>query len=414
MRKSRAAIRRATRKFPHAKILIVGCYSTYDTDRLEKLLRDANIPVTQGRVLSHYQNLEPSLVSFLRRRPSNGSLSVGGAGPDSIKHRRRQAAAHAPDRTLPALRNFPERQRAFVKVQDGCDAFCSYCIVCYTRPVVQSRPVAEILEECRGLLAAGHKELVLCGVFLGAFGRSTAIRRKWDALDTDPLAELLRAVAALPNLWRVRLSSLEPGDLGDELLRLAAETETVAPHFHLPLQSGADTVLRRMNRQYRAAEFLDAARRLHQTLDRPALTTDIIVGYPGETEEQFRQTLAVARDAAFAKIHAFPFSAIEPTAAWKHRHEAPAPDVVRARLERLATLETELAREYRRRFLGDILTGVVESTAPAHGRRIAMTDRYLSVTFPASREESLAGSIVRLRITGIDEQGLLGERIEPQ
>jgi len=170
---------------------------------------------------------------------------------DSIRARRQAAVkVKSPGtRRLGPIEHFPRHQRAFVKVQDGCDAFCSYCIVPYARANVWSRDADEVVAECRRLVQAGHKEIVLAGVFLGAYGRDTTIRRRWDKRP-DALAGLVRRVADIDGLWRVRLSSLEPGDLTDELLAAAGELPNFAPHFHLPLQSGSPRILSRMNRQY--------------------------------------------------------------------------------------------------------------------------------------------------------------------
>jgi threonylcarbamoyladenosine tRNA methylthiotransferase MtaB len=295
-----------------------------------------------------------------------------------------------------------------VKIQDGCDAFCSYCIVCYTRPRVRSRTPEDILDECRTLVAAGHREIVLCGVFLGAFGRSTAIRRKWTQ-PSDALADLLERVANIPGLWRVRLSSLEPGDVTPRLLGAFAENPTVAPHLHLPLQSGSGPILHRMNRQYTPEQFLDAVRLVRRELDRPAITTDIIAGFPGEMHEDFLATLEVAQQAGFSKIHAFPFSAIEGTAAWTFRQDAPPKSIVRQRLGKLAQIEAQLAHAYRQQFVGEQLQALLESTVTDEGLRIAMTDRYLPAAF--ADENAQPGEVVKLKITGVTPTGLAADRL---
>jgi len=194
-----------------------------------------------------------------------------------------------------------------------------------------------VMDECTNLMGAGHKEIVLAGVFLGAYGRETAIRRRWDG-KAAPLIELIRSVAAIDGLWRVRLSSLEPGDLTDDLLALWSDLPNLAPHFHLPLQSGSGRILKSMNRQYTPEQFSQTVRRLREDLDQAAVTTDIIVGFPGESDDDFAQTLDMARESGFAKIHAFPFSAIEGTAAWLRRDEIPPKDVVKDRLARLGKL----------------------------------------------------------------------------
>ncbi len=443
MQKSRQAIRRAVRRSPGAAVLVTGCYGDYDGARIARLLAALSLPPEKTFIAGHHEPLSEAIRQVVRTvsDPGDGpatqacgapaeqlrddeSMNAGkfaacATTPASIRARRQAAVK----KNLPAagsgepIRRFADRQRAFVKVQDGCDAFCSYCIVPYTRCRVRSRSVGEVVEECRLLVAAGHKEIVLCGVFLGAFGRKTALRRRWD--DTPgKLPELLRRVAGIEGLWRVRLSSLEPGDLDDELLAAAAELPNFAPHLHLPLQSGSDDVLRRMNRQYAVADFRRATERLGETLDRPAITTDIIVGFPGEGEAEFAETLDAVRDAGLAKIHAFRFSAIEGTAAWEYRDEAPAPGIVRDRLERLSQLGRRTATAYRRQFVGEMLEALVESPRRSDGETVrrAMTDRYITVRFrrPGEAESGeLTGRVVRLKITDVTDEGLAGELTEP-
>ena len=442
MRKSRQAIRRALRRSPQAAILIAGCYGDYDGRRLRAMLAELNVPPRRVAFAGHHGDVAACVEQFARDlrgsdgagpdrsriraepRGDDGCMSAPcdariTASPASIRTRRKAAVkANVPGASrLPPLRHFAGHHRAFVKVQDGCDAFCAYCVVPYTRPRVGSRSPGDIVAECRRLVAAGHREIVLCGVFLGAFGRSTAVRRRWpDA--PSPLGDLLRRVAGIDGLWRVRLSSIEPGDVTDDLLAAFGELPNAAPHFHLPLQSGSRRILRRMNRQYTAREYRRTVDRVRSALDRPAVTTDVIVGFPGETEEDFAATLDAARHAGFAKIHAFPFSPVEGTAAWTYRHEAAPPQAVRARLARLAELEAQLAADYRRSFVGETMEALVEGP-PRRGRKgtashQAMTDRYLTVAFPPPPgPDDLTGRIVRLHVDAVTSAGLAGTLEEP-
>jgi threonylcarbamoyladenosine tRNA methylthiotransferase MtaB len=277
----------------------------------------------------------------------------------------------------------------------------------YTRPVVWSRSIEQIEDECRELVRAGHKEIVLTGVFLGAFGRETAVRRRWGDAPAA-LPTLIEHIAAIEGLWRVRLSSLEPGDVTDELLTVCRLAPNVAPHFHLPLQSGSRRILNRMNRKYTPGRFRRTIDRLMGAFDRPALTTDIIVGFPGETDTDFAETLAVARHAGFAKIHAFPFSAVEGTAAWKYRSEAPPPGVVKSRMAELAELEDQTAADYRRRFVGQEMEALVERAKHEQSHLEAMTDRYMTVRFRPPAEANLTGMVVTLRIDDLSAEGLDG------
>ena len=324
------------------------------------------------------------------------------------------------------LIRFPGHQRAFVKVQDGCDAFCAYCVVPYTRPIVQWRSPELVERECRNLLRAGHKELVLCGVFLGAYGRPTARRRRW-AGEPSLLPDLVRRIGALPGLWRLRLSSLEPGDLTDDLLDALRATPAAAWHFHLPLQSGSPRVLRRMNRQYAPEDFRLAVGRIRSACPDAAITTDILVGFPGEGDEDFRLTLEMARHAGFSKIHAFAFSAIEGTAAWTYRRESPPPEVVRRRLAELSALERDLSAAYRVRFVGRMMEALVEITPRCHGSELAspkrlreggsaedragqaMTDRYLTIYFRDAGPQP--GEVAAFHVTGVHPDGLAGRLV---
>ena len=454
MHKSRQAVRRAARRWNDASLLVTGCYSDYDRRRVWQLLRDQGLPASRCVVAGHHDDLDQAarqaiaLVPCQRTldacHPQAESLPLGGAAafeehpqakgrlgggtqthqfisdetqiksvaaPENIRSRRLDAIRRrAPGaEPLPSIARFPGHQRAFVKIQDGCDAFCAYCIVPYTRPRVWSRSIEQVVAECRQLARAGHREVVLSGVFLGAFGRATAIRRRWD--NAPPaLAELLRRLGKIEGLWKIRLSSLEPLDADGPLLDAAAGLPNFAPHFHLPLQSGSEKILRRMNRQYTPEQFRQAVARIRERFDRPALTADVIVGFPGEDEDDFARTLEMARFAGFSKMHAFPFSAIEGTAAWTYKDEAPPPQIVRRRMNSLAALERELAGDYRRQFVGQVLEALVEQpdddSRPAAGPgRQAMTDRYLTVRFDG---DVAAGQVVALKITGAGAKHLVG------
>ncbi len=417
MAKSRNSLSRAVRKRPEAAVIIAGCYCDYDRERLQKTLDDLGVPINRRMLTGHHHDVAGDIQTFVRflsqadlAEKSLDNQPALPCKPDTIKARRLTAVKGnvASTKNLPQIRKFSDRQRAFVKVQDGCDAFCSYCVVPYTRPRVWSRPQEEILDECRVLVDSGHREIVLCGVFIGAFGQQTTIRRKWPA-QTNALAELLRRVCDIDNLWRVRLSSIEPGDVTEKLLDTLAECPKAAPHLHLPLQSGSPTILRSINRQYTADQFRQTVQRVRQTLDRPALTTDIIVGLPGETDADFAQTIDIAREAEFAKIHAFPFSAIEGTAAWHQRDQVPPHEIVKARMAELADLEAESARQYRLPFVGQTVEALVEGPRRGQACRHGMTDRYQSIHFtPPKPPQGLTGQVVRLRVDAATAEGLDG------
>jgi threonylcarbamoyladenosine tRNA methylthiotransferase MtaB len=417
MRKSRQTIRKQLRGNANAAVLVTGCYSDYDTEAIIRILTSLGIRRHLAHVAGHHGDLAEVIGKIIADLRANGpevqqsteSTNSPICTRNNIKARRNIAVKRKADgmSQIGGIKVFPDHQRAFVKVQDGCDAFCSYCIVPYTRAVVRSKTIDQVRDECIDLVASGHREIVLAGVFLGAMGRKTSRRSNWDD-SPSILPTLLSEIAKIQGLWRVRLSSLEPGDLSDELLRVYCDNEKVAPHFHLPLQSGSQKILQRMGRQYSADEFRRTIDRVRSALDDAAITTDVIVGFPGETDEDFAQTAAMARCAEFSKIHTFPFSAIEGTNAWEFRNESPTGDIVKARIAQLGRIESQMTAEFRKTFIGRPMEALVESTRPEPGVRQAMTDRYITVRFEPEKNESLTGKVVTLNIDAACPSGLHG------
>jgi len=458
--KSRRAIRRAVRNHPGADVFIFGCYATRSGDALRRLAIEAGAG-GEVHVAGHDDDVAACLARCAEarrarataprthpRRPGDASSSLGrpaanraaaqglsaeAAGPCRNEGSMRASSGRRPNTPgtpttsesieppgvaevkprlgqigtvgLGPIGRFAGHQRAFVKVQDGCDAFCAYCIVPHVRRHLWSRPADDVVAEVEALVAAGHREVVLCGVCLGAYGRDGAGRSE----PSGSLGGLVRRVAAVAGLWRVRLSSLHVSDVDDRLLAAFRDCPAVAPHAHLSLQAGSAAVLRRMNRHYTPGEFLDTVARLRATAEDFAVTTDVIVGFPHESEADFAETLAVARAARFGKIHIFPFSPRAGTAAWAWRRDAPPPAVVKDRCRRLAAVERASADAFRRRFVGRTVEALVErpnaATPPAHAR--ALTDRYVEIVFPAAAD--LAGQVVAVAVTGVSATGLIGE-----
>ncbi len=326
-----------------------------------------------------------------------------------------------PDTLATHIHAFDGHQRAFLKVQDGCDAFCTYCIIPRLRANLRSKPVEVAVHEARELIRHGHKEIIVTGIFLGAYGRDTAIRKRFGP-GGSPLARLVAELADVPGLERLRLSSLEPGDVTEELLEVLASRSNCVPHLHLPLQSGSEAILRRMNRQYTREDFLDMLERVSHSLDRPAISTDIIAGFPGETEADFEASLEIARQAEFCKIHAFPFSPREQTAASRWQADFVPSALSRARLQRLAQLETELSLKFRRRFVGETERVIVEASHPGdddpfrplHSGR---SDRYFRIHFEDDPDDASGveeGDIVTVRIDRVTPGRTLGTLLRPE
>jgi threonylcarbamoyladenosine tRNA methylthiotransferase MtaB len=307
--------------------------------------------------------------------------------------------------TLPQLgERQTGHQRAFLKVQDGCDAHCTYCIIPQLRPRLWSKSIDDAVGEARRLVEAGHIEIVLTGIFLGAYGQPTALRRRQGTAAGEALGRLVEALCTrVPGLGRLRLSSLEPGDLTEDLLAVLRASPRVVPHFHLPLQSGSDRLLRRMNRQYGREEFLEMAERVKGAFDRPAITTDIIVGFPGEDDEEFERTVEVVREVGFLHIHAFSYSPRPKTAAARWTKEHVRGPVVNERINRLGALATEYSLEFRRRFVGETVEVLVERASTEEREMEALAgyqhgrcERYFAVHFQS--DGLPPGTLARVKV----------------
>lgn len=290
-------------------------------------------------------------------------------------------------------------QRAVLKVQDGCDAHCTYCIIPQLRPWLWSKPIDQAVEEAKALVAAGHCEIVLTGIFLGAYGQATALRRRQASSDMS-LAHLIEALCTrVTGLRRLRLSSIEPGDLTADLLTVLSSQQQVMPHFHLPLQSGSDLILRRMNRQYSRDDFLRMVERVRKAFDRPALTTDVVVGFPGEDDAEFEQTVDVVKAAGFIHVHAFPYSPRPGTAAARWTDQFIHGPVVGERLHWLQEISLDQSLLFRRQFLNQDVEIIIEQGQLRHGR----CERYFDVWLDESATLT-TGQVARVRITDVTAQ----------
>jgi threonylcarbamoyladenosine tRNA methylthiotransferase MtaB len=290
----------------------------------------------------------------------------------------------------------PGRTRAFLKVQNGCDSACAFCIIPTTRGPAESRPMARILAEGRRRIAEGHPELVLTGINIGTFR---------DPGSGAGLADLVRAVGRLDGLERLRISSIEPGDVGDRLVAAIAETPTVAPHLHVPLQSGDPAVLRAMRRSYGVGDYLDACRRAAAAVPGLNLTTDAIVGFPGEDEAALRATARVAEDLRMSKIHVFPYSPRPGTPAAAMQGRPPAEEL-RARAARLRDLSDRLGFAHRARRVGSRDRVLVERRHP-DGTLGGLGADYTRFVLPAGAGRP--GEMVAVAVDRVAGEHLWGE-----
>jgi threonylcarbamoyladenosine tRNA methylthiotransferase MtaB len=364
--KSRQVIRQLARRNPGTRIIVMGCYATRAPEEVAGL---------------------PSVVEVVTDKRELPDL-LGRAG-----------VAELPSGIL----TFGDRQRAFVKVQDGCMLQCSFCIIPTVRPHLASRPAEHILEEVQRLVENGYREVVLTGIHLGHYGvewNRTRPKHQWLRL-----SHLLERLAALPGDFRIRLSSIEATEVTRELIAVMAEhPDRICPHLHVSMQSGSDAVLRRMQRRWGAQRFIDRCQLAREALDRPAFTTDVIVGFPGETEQDFQATCAACEQVGFSKIHIFPFSARRTTAAATMDGQVP-PANRSDRAHRLAALEACLRARYFETLRGAVLRVLIESidaSGGAHGTAC----RYAPVELGGI--PSQIGHIVPVLATGSDDVKMQG------
>jgi threonylcarbamoyladenosine tRNA methylthiotransferase MtaB len=383
--KSRQLIRRLARANPAARLVVMGCYATR---------APAEVAALPGvsEVITDKRELPDMLGRF-------GVIDI----PTGISH-------------------FGRRHRAYVKVQDGCLLRCSYCIIPHVRPAMHSRPMDHILDEVRRLVDNGYREIVLTGVHLGHYG--VDFNRERPKAGWLRLSHLVERIVALPGEFRVRLSSIEATEVTRELIEvLAAHPRRVCPHLHVCLQSGSDAVLRRMRRRWGSRRFVDRCQAVRERLPCPALTTDVIVGFPGETDEDFADTCHVCEEVGFSKIHIFPFSPRSGTPAAGMGNQVPA-QVKAERGKRLAELEQRLRRRYFAQLVGRELEVLVEGPADAANRScdghappasrtaddqqwLAGTScRYAPVEIPPGHGR--IGELVRVQVTGLDGDRLVG------
>ncbi len=371
-RKCRQILRRAKAKNPFSLVAAVGCMAQSSTDILKAMPEvDLIVGNTQkANIVAAVEAAHSSVyVDDLSKITDYQELTV----PD-----------------------FDARDRAFVKIQDGCDRFCSYCIIPYVRGRVRSRAAEDILEEIRALSARGFQEVVLTGIHVASFGRGT---------DTD-LSDLIRLVAEIEGIRRIRLSSIDPTAFDAKLLQTYKEVDKLCPHFHISLQSGSTSVLNRMNRRYTADEYAEAVMRLREIRPDTAITTDIITGFPGETEEEFSETVAFAETIALSGIHVFPYSERSGTRAAEMEGQIPRP--VREARARMLIQKTRALREaFARRFINTAQPVLFESGGSTCS---GFTPHFLRVEVPdAPKTCDLAGKIFPVLIYDAKGETLYGK-----
>ncbi|MDJ1154593.1 tRNA (N(6)-L-threonylcarbamoyladenosine(37)-C(2))-methylthiotransferase MtaB [Macrococcus caseolyticus] len=365
-KKSRQVIRRAIRRNPDAVICVTGCYAQTSSAEIMDI---AGVDIVVGTQDRH--KMLPYIEQYrAERQPINGVTNI-------MKNRTYE------ELDVPY---FTDRTRASLKIQEGCNNFCTFCIIPWARGLMRSRDPKEVVRQATQLVQSGYQEIVLTGIHTGGYGE--------DLKDYN-LAQLLRDLETIDGLKRIRISSIEASQLTDEVIDVIDKSNKVVRHLHIPLQSGSDTVLKRMRRKYTMSHFSERLKKLHAIMPGLAVTSDVIVGFPGETEEEFQETYDFILQHGFSELHVFPYSMRTGTPAARMTDQIDE-SIKNDRVHRLITLSDQLAKEYASRFEGDVLEVIPEEKASNGNMLVGYTDNYLKVQFEA--DEHLIGELVKVKI----------------
>lgn len=373
-RKLRQTLRRCRRENPSAILVLTGCMPQAFPDKAATM---AEVDILLGN--AERNALPKHLASY-------------------VEHRQRivDISAHTSNYEVMQIDSFVGRTRAFVKIQDGCNRFCSYCIIPYARGRVRSRDPEDIRRELSLLAAHGYKEVVLVGINLTAYGQDIGLT----------IADAVDAACSVPGICRIRLGSLEPDYMTDDILKRLSAQPKLCPQFHVALQSGCNATLRRMNRHYTTEEFDTLCTRLRQLFPGCALTTDVMVGFPGESEEEFAASLDFVRRIAFSKVHVFAYSRRPGTVADRMPSQLTVAEKTDRSRKMIAACK-QTAADYASDYIGRTVDVLLE-TPLDNGITEGHTDTYLTVL---ARTDKPSGDMVRVLITAADEDTLVGEEI---
>ncbi|WP_040197473.1 tRNA (N(6)-L-threonylcarbamoyladenosine(37)-C(2))-methylthiotransferase MtaB [Candidatus Soleaferrea massiliensis] len=377
-KKSRQALRRFKRKNPAAKAVLTGCFPQAFPDAAEKIPEADVITGAANRL---------AVLDAVKRCLASGERII-------------EITPHVKDEKFESMQatSFLDRTRAFIKIEDGCDRFCSYCIIPISRGRVRSKPLEELRQELTALASSGYREVVLTGINLSSYGKDTGNR----------MIDAVKLACAAPGIERVRLGSLEPELLSDEDISEMSKLGEFCDQFHLSLQSGCDRTLREMNRHYTAEEYDALVRKLRRVFPNCAVTTDIMVGFPGETEEDFLENLAFAKKVGFAKVHVFAYSIREGTRAAKMEAQVPK-QVKEQRSRRMIELTDKTRREFLSRQVGRIEEVLLEQLV-SPGVYEGYTKNYTPVRIRS--DLPLKGQIKFIKLTGITDDFCTGELLQ--
>ena len=389
-RKSRQMLHKAKKDNPDAVIVAVGCYVQAAAKSIKQ---DEKIDIIIG---NNMKNKIADIINDYYEHQDPNTVDISGDFVLDIS----KIKEYEEFRVL----KHKEHTRAFIKIQDGCNQFCSYCIIPYTRGRVRSRSIEEIEKEVRDLVNAGYKEVILTGIHISSYGL--------DFEDRIQLIELVEKVAAIEGVKRLRISSLEPRIITEEFVERLAKLDNFCPHFHLSLQSGSDNTLKAMSRRYDASEFKEGVRLIRKYFDMPALTTDIIAGFPGETEDDFTESLEYIRDIGFFELHVFPYSKREGTKAASMKETLSNKDKTR-RVNLLLSMQEPIRRKFLEEKIGKEVEVLIESEFEHENKRYVLghSKEYIKVALPYI-EKARNMIIPAQLISFIKDDIILGEELK--
>ena len=366
--KSRQMIRKSISKYPNAITIVMGCYSQLHPEIVESI---EGVDIVLGT------STRSKIVEFLDDFIKNDSQIV------CVNKENRKE-----EYECLKITSYSENTRAFIKIQDGCNNFCSYCIIPYTRGNFRSRPKEEIFSEIKNLCDRGFLEIVLTGIDSAGYGKEFKDKKYRF---NDLLKEIIQRE---PRLKRIRISSMEESELDDEFIEILKNNPVVAPHLHIPLQSGSEGVLKRMRRKYNKEQFLSTINKIKEAVPNIALACDVIVGFPGETEEEFVECMDFIKECGFHYLHVFPYSIRPGTPASKMENQID-PKIKKERVHRLISFGETLKEEYENKFIGKELNVIVETYNPKEKMYHGYSDNYIDVKIRS--EENILGKYIKVK-----------------
>lgn len=390
-RKSRQMLHKAKKMNPNAVVVAAGCYVNADA---KKAAGDSAVDIVLGNNCKI--NIAEALDAYYRDNKMNSMLADMGKSQEYEELKLDEVDTHT---------------RAYIKIQDGCNQFCSYCIIPYTRGRIRSRGIEDIVDEVSRLVKKGFKEVVLTGIHLSSYGADSG---------EGSLLDVIMRLDKIEGLERIRLGSLEPRIITEEFAGTIASSRKVCPHFHLSLQSGCDTVLKRMNRKYNTQEYIEKCELLRKYFDNPAITTDVIVGFPQETEEEFKTTRDFLERVHFYEMHIFKYSRRKGTVADKMEGQVDE-SVKSRRSSELLKLERDMSKAYRTMFAGSRADVLIEEIENIDGKQyfVGFTPNYIRVRIPCEETavhakqgthddyKSYVNTIVNVTLTGLTDNGVV-------